>query len=187
MPVGNRRLFAIFSQPILVRWLSGRKQRFAKAPYPKRVSRVRIPPSPPASSWRFNSLTSLGVFVRITEIRTGPTSGARLAQGVKSEALYLEPKQSFGQSSLTAGLQPPASCSLLLPLARSSIGDENLFCRSARSAWLKSRHWDQASEPTRNSDNPSITRSHLDATTARATPHGRAPLNNPPVHGCHRR
>src|SRR5438046_2497306 len=32
----------------LVRWLSGRKQRFAKAPYPKRVPRVRIPPSPPA-------------------------------------------------------------------------------------------------------------------------------------------
>ena len=31
--VGNRLLFAIFSQPILVRWLSGRKQRFAKAPY----------------------------------------------------------------------------------------------------------------------------------------------------------
>src|SRR5439155_9465696 len=31
---------------ILVRWLSGRKQRFAKAPYPKRVPRVRIPPSP---------------------------------------------------------------------------------------------------------------------------------------------
>src|SRR6266404_663040 len=33
----------------LVRWLSGRKQRFAKAPYPKRVPRVRIPPSPPWS------------------------------------------------------------------------------------------------------------------------------------------
>src|SRR5207244_7621797 len=32
-----------------VRWLSGRKQRFAKAPYPKRVPRVRIPPSPPCS------------------------------------------------------------------------------------------------------------------------------------------
>jgi hypothetical protein len=30
----------------LVRWLRGRKQRFAKAPYPKRVPRVRIPPSP---------------------------------------------------------------------------------------------------------------------------------------------
>ena len=30
----------------LVRWLSGRKQRFAKAPYPKRVPRVRIPASP---------------------------------------------------------------------------------------------------------------------------------------------
>src|SRR5207248_11378832 len=30
----------------LVRWLSGRKQRFAKAPYPKKVPRVRIPPSP---------------------------------------------------------------------------------------------------------------------------------------------
>src|SRR5207253_10509915 len=35
-----------FARPILVRWLSGRKQRFAKAPYPKRVPRVRIPPSP---------------------------------------------------------------------------------------------------------------------------------------------
>src|SRR5437773_10189336 len=36
----------ILARPILVRWLSGRKQRFAKAPYPKRVPRVRIPPSP---------------------------------------------------------------------------------------------------------------------------------------------
>src|SRR4029078_4464373 len=32
--------------PNLVRWLSGRKQRFAKAPYPKRLPRVRLPPSP---------------------------------------------------------------------------------------------------------------------------------------------
>src|SRR5205085_3928129 len=37
--VGNRQFFAIFSQlcqsgsDFLVRWLSGRKQRFAKAPY----------------------------------------------------------------------------------------------------------------------------------------------------------
>jgi hypothetical protein len=36
----------ILARSILVRWLSGRKQRFAKAPYPKRVPRVRIPPSP---------------------------------------------------------------------------------------------------------------------------------------------
>src|SRR5207237_4199203 len=36
----------ILARPILVRWLSGRKQRFAKAPYPKRVPTVRIPPSP---------------------------------------------------------------------------------------------------------------------------------------------
>ena len=36
-----------YSRTLLVRWLSGRKQRFAKAPYPKRVPRVRIPPSPP--------------------------------------------------------------------------------------------------------------------------------------------
>src|SRR5205809_6031525 len=36
---------------ILVRWLSGRKQRFAKAPYLKRVPRVRIPPSP-RPCWR---------------------------------------------------------------------------------------------------------------------------------------
>src|SRR5205085_9872324 len=35
-----------YSRNLLVRWLSGRKQRFAKAPYPKRVPRVRIPPSP---------------------------------------------------------------------------------------------------------------------------------------------
>src|SRR5207248_10523969 len=35
-----------FRSRFLVRWLSGRKQRFAKAPYPKRVPRVRIPPSP---------------------------------------------------------------------------------------------------------------------------------------------
>src|SRR5438477_13119071 len=35
-----------YSRSQLVRWLSGRKQRFAKAPYPKRVPRVRIPPSP---------------------------------------------------------------------------------------------------------------------------------------------
>src|ERR1700737_3683192 len=32
--------------PHLVRWLSGRKRRFAKALYLKRVPRVRIPPSP---------------------------------------------------------------------------------------------------------------------------------------------
>src|SRR4051812_1992084 len=38
-----------YSRNLLVRWLSGRKQRFAKAPYPKRVPRVRIPPSPPFS------------------------------------------------------------------------------------------------------------------------------------------
>src|SRR2546421_43167 len=37
---------------ILVRWLSGRKQRFAKAPYLKRVPRVRIPPSPPSLHMR---------------------------------------------------------------------------------------------------------------------------------------
>jgi hypothetical protein len=30
-----------------VRWLSGRKQSFAKAPSSKRAPRVRIPPSPP--------------------------------------------------------------------------------------------------------------------------------------------
>src|ERR1700682_6241731 len=44
--VGNRPFFVIFSPDPLVRWLSGRKQRFAKAPYLKRVPRVRIPPSP---------------------------------------------------------------------------------------------------------------------------------------------
>ena len=38
----------------LVRWLSGRKQRFAKAPYPKRVPRVRIPPSPPCLKYLVN-------------------------------------------------------------------------------------------------------------------------------------
>ena len=35
-----------FAPQILVRWLSGRKRRFAKALYPKRVPRVRIPASP---------------------------------------------------------------------------------------------------------------------------------------------
>jgi hypothetical protein len=35
-----------FPPQILVRWLSGRKRRFAKALYLKRVPRVRIPPSP---------------------------------------------------------------------------------------------------------------------------------------------
>ena len=35
-----------FAPQILVRWLSGRKRRFAKALYLKRVPRVRIPPSP---------------------------------------------------------------------------------------------------------------------------------------------
>src|ERR1700736_5151948 len=61
--VGNRQFFVIFSPAdvatrlwrvrarsagpwLQVRWLSGRKQRFAKAPYLKRVPRVRIPPSP---------------------------------------------------------------------------------------------------------------------------------------------
>src|SRR5271165_5936556 len=35
-----------FPPQILVRWLSGRKRRFAKALYLKRVPRVRIPASP---------------------------------------------------------------------------------------------------------------------------------------------
>jgi hypothetical protein len=35
-----------FTPQIRVRWLSGRKRRFAKALYPKRVPRVRIPASP---------------------------------------------------------------------------------------------------------------------------------------------
>jgi hypothetical protein len=35
-----------FTPQIRVRWLSGRKRRFAKALYLKRVPRVRIPPSP---------------------------------------------------------------------------------------------------------------------------------------------
>ena len=35
-----------FAPQILVRWLSGRKRRFAKALYLKRVPRVRIPASP---------------------------------------------------------------------------------------------------------------------------------------------
>jgi hypothetical protein len=35
-----------FPPQIQVRWLSGRKRRFAKALYPKRVPRVRIPASP---------------------------------------------------------------------------------------------------------------------------------------------
>ena len=35
-----------FPPQIQVRWLSGRKRRFAKALYLKRVPRVRIPPSP---------------------------------------------------------------------------------------------------------------------------------------------
>ncbi len=43
-----------YSRTLLVRWLSGRKQRFAKAPYSKRVPRVRIPPSP--FSFRSQSL-----------------------------------------------------------------------------------------------------------------------------------
>ena len=42
----------------LVRWLSGRKQRFAKAPYPKRVPRVRIPPSPHFAYGKLNISTS---------------------------------------------------------------------------------------------------------------------------------
>ena len=44
---------------LLVRWLSGRKQRFAKAPYLKRVPRVRIPPSPHYLSFRAKSRHSL--------------------------------------------------------------------------------------------------------------------------------
>src|SRR5260370_7976952 len=52
LEIGNRQFRSILSARVpvrlglLVRWLSGRKQRFAKAPYPKRVPRVRIPPSP---------------------------------------------------------------------------------------------------------------------------------------------
>src|SRR5208282_3315320 len=42
-----------FAPQILVRWLSGRKRRFAKALYLKRVPRVRIPASPDLSKLFF--------------------------------------------------------------------------------------------------------------------------------------
>ena len=42
-----------FAPQFLVRWLSGRKRRFAKALYLKRVPRVRIPPSPPGQMRMF--------------------------------------------------------------------------------------------------------------------------------------
>ena len=55
MPINDAKIFFPVDHKIRlqqsqwlakVRWLSGRKQRFAKAPYSKRVPRVRIPPSP---------------------------------------------------------------------------------------------------------------------------------------------
>ena len=57
-----------------MRWLSGRKQRFAKAPYPKRVPRVRIPPSP-FTSQRHNYNYAGLLFVRW---RDGDSNAVRL-------------------------------------------------------------------------------------------------------------
>jgi hypothetical protein len=63
---------------ILVRWLSGRKQRFAKAPYPKRVPRVRIPPSPFP---RWMSFTFAAIKVKLkASTRKPPSRGATLRE-----------------------------------------------------------------------------------------------------------
>src|SRR5271166_6443279 len=56
-----------FAPQILVRWLSGRKRRFAKALYLKRVPRVRIPASPGLSKpflARNQLLTAKGIDCR---------------------------------------------------------------------------------------------------------------------------
>ena len=57
-----------FPPQILVRWLSGRKRRFAKALYLKRVPGVRIPPSP-------------RLFPRITATRLD-WQGDKVCQGI---------------------------------------------------------------------------------------------------------
>lgn len=68
----------------LVRWLSGRKQRFAKAPYSKRVPRVRIPPSPRLPSRNFTNNLLLALCTPQRRFERRSTGGARHAPGFKS-------------------------------------------------------------------------------------------------------
>src|ERR1044072_2565124 len=88
-----------YSRTLLVRWLSGRKQRFAKAPYSKRVPRVRIPPSPPAFTPTNLGTLLQALFVRALEIRTPFDWWGALRARVKippERDHSPEPKRSFG-------------------------------------------------------------------------------------------
>src|SRR5437867_7170662 len=77
--VGNRLLFAIFSQPILVRWLSGRKQRFAKAPYLSKGTEGSNPSLTAMFPTRQTARLRRTVHAHVREMRTCSTGGARSA------------------------------------------------------------------------------------------------------------
>jgi hypothetical protein len=83
----------------LVRWLSGRKQRFAKAPYPRRVPRVRIPPSPPRSR-RGKPLAFAAPWAHVLEMRTCSTGGALRA--FKAKLSSRSQREALDNLSLTA-------------------------------------------------------------------------------------
>src|SRR5207253_2970717 len=71
----------------LVRWLSGRKQRFAKAPYLKRVPRVRIPPSPFQRLIRHTPRSRKAERVHAPEIRICSTALGSKAAGVEPTSI----------------------------------------------------------------------------------------------------
>jgi hypothetical protein len=97
-----------YSRALLVRWLSGRKQRFAKAPYPKRVPRVRIPPSPPAITSHDLYAALLALRVRARRFERSSTGGARYAPGFESRLCGITPQsqsEALDNPSLTASPQ----------------------------------------------------------------------------------
>jgi hypothetical protein len=101
-----------------VRWLSGRKQRFAKAPYPKRVPRVRIPPSPPCSQSREPIVFATSSASAYRRFERRSTGGARYAQGLPSGHCRIQIQSqctALDNSFLTAGF---AAGELFFLLAR---------------------------------------------------------------------
>src|SRR6266496_6285816 len=91
--VGNQLLFAIFSQPILVRWLSGRKQRFAKAPYLSKGTEGSNPSLTAISRGSNFTPRTAGTIVSSYGDENAVRLVGRLTRKVKSEALIPEPKR----------------------------------------------------------------------------------------------
>jgi hypothetical protein len=81
---------------ILVRWLSGRKQRFAKAPYLSKGTEGSNPSLTAMLHVRKSMIPVNIARVPLTEIRTLFDRWGALRAGVRSEAPELEPKRGFG-------------------------------------------------------------------------------------------